>query len=343
MFKLIVGRAPVPARTEPSALLNLIAGEFAPAIGKVWPEPHSGFLTAPAARRHLACLALALGRDVARLAGLLTDARTRDVIRVALGCKSPGLERALTRLGETAWSAEAYRRLMDLLADPKAGKILRHAGTVDPKAIERLALLPAPMARALGLTLVITDDGARAVAEAADAIAFREGPDAAAAATVRWAEAETEEGLFSAVKADLYAELPSLPFAGTPRLKPLATKAAMREAARRFGNCLADRVEHAVAGWSAYYEWTGDVEAGDEGAIAEVTRDAIHGWRLNEAKGPLNEPLDKEARAALVGELTAMGVYVGRNSWKLDRALMPGVGRDWSLPSIEEDLNEVFG
>src|SRR5687767_14704938 len=112
MFKLIVGRTPVPARTEPSALLTLIAGEFAPEIAKVWPEPHSGFLTAPAARRHLACITLVLGRDVARLANVLTDARTRDVIRVALGHKSTGLERALARLGETAWSAGAYRRLM---------------------------------------------------------------------------------------------------------------------------------------------------------------------------------------------------------------------------------------
>lgn len=343
MFKLIVGRTPVPARTEPSALLTLIAGEFAPEIAKVWPEPHSGFLAAPAAQRHLACITLVLGRDVARLAGVLTDARTRDVIRVALGHKSAGLERALARLGETAWSAGAYRRLMDLLADPRASKVLRHAAAIDAAAIERLGRLPAPMGRALALALLITDDGARAVGEAADAIAFRDGPAAADAAAARWAEAETEEALFAAVKVDLYPELPPLPFAGTARLKPLATKAAMREAARRFGNCLADRVEHAAAGWSAYYEWTGDEEAGGEGAIAEVTRDAIHGWRLNEAKGPYNEPLDKEGRAALVGELTAMGVYVGRNSWTLERALMPGVGRDWPLPSIEDDLAEVFG
>ncbi|MBL8772829.1 MAG: hypothetical protein JNK30_15715 [Phenylobacterium sp.] len=338
MFKLIAGRAPVPSRTEPTALLKMIAGEFAPAIARAWPEPHCGFLTAPAARRHLACVALALGGDVARLAGVLGEARTRDVIRVALGRHPPGLERALGRLGETAWSADAYRRLIDLLADPKAGKILRHAGVIDRAAIERLGRLPAPMGRALALALLIADDGARAVCEAADAIAFRDGPDAADAAAGRWAEAETEEGLFAAVKVDLYPELPPLPFAGTERLKPLATKAAMREAARRFGNCLADRVEHAAAGWSAYYEWTED-----EGAIAEVTRDAIHGWRLSEAKGPKNEPLDKDARAALVGELTAMGVYVGRNSWKLERALTPGVGRDWPLPSIDEDLAEVFG
>lgn len=338
MFKLIAGRAPVPARTEPSALLTLIAGEFAPEIAKVWPEPHSGFLAAPSARRHLACITLALGRDVVRLADVLSDARTRDVIRVALGRKEPGLERALTRLGETAWSADAYRRLMDLLADPKAGKILRHAEAIPVAAIERLGRLPAPMGRALAVSLAITDDAARAVGEGFDAIAFRDGPDVAAAAAARWAAAETEEALFAAVKVDLYPELPALPFAGTPRLKPLATKAAMREAARRFGNCLADRVEHAAAGWSAYYEWT------DEGgAIAEVTRDAIHGWRLSEAKAAHNEPLDKDARAALVGELTAMGVYVGRSSWSLQRALMPGVGRDWPLPSIEDDLAEVFG
>lgn len=338
MFKLLRAAAPVPARTEPSALLKLVAGEFAPDVARLWPEPHSDFLTAPASRRHLVCLALALAREPAGLRSVLAGGRLRDATGVALGRKPPGLERALGRLGETAWSADAYRRLLDLLADPKAGKILRHAEAIDVAVVARLGLLPPAMSGALALAGLLTDDAACAVAEAAGAIACRSGVAVADAATVRWALAETEAGLFEAVREDLYPELPPPPFEGTDRLKPLATKAAMREAARRFSNCLATRVNHAVGGFAAYYEWTGA-----PGAIVEISRDAIFGWRLEEAKGPNNEVLDHESRAELVGELTALGVYVGRSGWQLERALCPDTGRGWRLPTVAEDLADVFG
>lgn len=338
MFKLFSGVAPVPVRTEPTALLKLVAGEFAPAVAAIWPEPHTEFLTAAAARRHLVCLALALGRDVGGVAGLVLRGRLREAIRVALGRSPPGLERALGRLGETAWTAAAYGTLGELLVDPRAAKLLRHAEVIDAAAVARLALLPAPMARALPLALAITDDAALAVAEAADAIACRSGAAPAQAAAARWADAETEAALFEAVREDLYPEPPAPPFSGSASLKPLATKAAMREAARRYANCLATRVTHAVGGFSAYYEWTRG-----EGAIVEISRDAIFGWRLEEAKGPNNDVLDADARTALAAELAAMGVHVGRSGWQLERALCPDVGRGWRLPSVAEDLVEVFG
>jgi hypothetical protein len=338
MFKLFHGAAPVPVGAEPTALLKLVAGEFAPAVARLWPEPHTPFLTAPSARRHLVCLALAGGRDVAAVAEAVLRGRLREAVRIVLGRSPPGLERALGRLGETAWTAEAYRTLVDLLADPKAAKLLRHAEAVDAGAVARLERLPKPMRRALGLAGQITDDAATAVAEAAAAIACRSGAAVAAAAAARWAEVETEAGLFETVREDLYPEPPPPPFEGTARLRPLTTKAAMRDAARRYNNCLATRINHAVGGFAAYYEWTGN-----PGAVVEISRDAIFGWRLEEAKGPNNEALDKHSRASLVAELTAMGVHVGRSGWQLERALCPDVGRGWRLPSVAEDLADVFG
>jgi hypothetical protein len=157
-------------------------------------------------------------------------------------------------------------------------------------------------------------------------------------AVARWAGVQTEAALFEAVREDLYPEPPAPPFAGTATLRPLATKAAMRDAARRYSNCLATRVNHAVGGFSAYYEWLWG-----PGAIVEISRDAIFGWRLEEAKGPNNDLLDKEARAALMAELAALGVHVGRSGWQLERALCPDVGREWRLPAVAEDLVEVFG
>jgi hypothetical protein len=338
MFKLFSGQAPVPARTEPTALLKLVAGEFAADVAAIWAEPHMEFLTATTARRHLVCLALALGRDMAGVAALVVRGRLREAIPVALGRSPAGLERALARLGETAWTALAYRKLIELLADARAAKLLRHAQTIDPAAVARLVLLPEPMGRALAVALAITDDAAVAIAEAAGAIACRSGTAVSRAAAERWAEAETEAALFDLVREDLYPEPPPPPFDGTGKLRPLTTKAAMRDAARRYNNCLATRVIHAVGGFSAFYEWTAN-----PGAIVEISRDAIFGWRLEEAKGPNNDPLDKDSRAALAAELATLGIHVGRSGWQLERALRPDVGRDWRLPSVAEDLVEVFG
>jgi hypothetical protein len=338
MFKLFSGVAQAPVRTEPTALLKLVAGAFAPAVARLWPEPHTAFLTAPSARRHLVCLAFALDRDVAAVAETVLRGRLREAIGIALGRSPAGLERALGRLGETAWTPEAYRTLVDLLADARAAKLLRHAEVIHADAVARLDRLPGPMRRALGLSGQITDDAATAVAEAAGAIACRSGAAAAEAATARWAEVETEAALFEAVREDLYPEPPPPPFEGTEQLRPLTTKAALRDAARRYNNCLATRVTHAVGGFSAYYEW-----AGNPGAVVEISRDAIFGWRLEEAKGPNNDALDKDSRASLAAELTAMGVHVGRSGWQLERALCPDVGRGWRLPSVADDLVEVFG
>ena len=43
---------------------------------------------------------------------------------------------------------------------------------------------------------------------------------------------------------------------------------------------------------------------------------------------------------AASGEL---GVYVGRNSWQLERALSADVGRTWRLAPLEANLAEIFG
>lgn len=338
MFKLFTGAAPALARTEPSSLLKLVAGEFAPALAKIWPDPHAEFLASGSARRHLACLTLAVGRDLAPVADIVLEGRVREAVTAALERAPPGLERALARLGDTAWPATSYRLLLSLLAEPSTAKVLRHAEAIDPAVVGRLGLLPPAMGRSLALAQLITDDAARAVAEAAGAIACRSGGAVAQAATERWAELETEAALFEAVREDLYPEPPEPPFPATERLKPLATKAAMREAARRFENCLATRVNHAVGGFSAYYEWTGG-----EGAVVEISRDAIFGWRLEEAKGPKNALLDQETRAELVAELTAIGVYVGRSGWQLERALCADTGRSWRFPTVAEDLADVFG
>src|SRR5215471_16973584 len=122
MLKTLIRTAAAPARTEPSSLLKLVAGEFAARVAALWPEPHAEFLTAPAARRHLVCLAIVLGRDDAAVREAL-GGRLRVAVRRIASPGPPGLERALGRLGETAWSEAAYLRLIDLLTDAEVAKL----------------------------------------------------------------------------------------------------------------------------------------------------------------------------------------------------------------------------
>lgn len=338
MFNRTQGAAPALVKVGPTSLLTLVAGDFASAVDRLWPTPHAPFVTAPAARRHLVCLALALGvRDRALHERLLTE-RLRRAIPAAVGEAPAGLERALGRMGEVAWAAADYRILLRVLAAPRAAKALRHATVIEAAVVRRLAALPGPMAEAAHLALELTDDGVAALREAYAALRLRSGEAPALAAAARWARSGSARAMFEAVRDDLAPEPLAPPHPGTPRLRPLGSKAEIRSVARRFRNCLADRVPHAVTGWSAYYLWEGP-----PAGVVEVTRDHIFGWRLEEARLAENAAVPEPVRDAIAGELALMGVHVGRSGWELDRALSVDVGRTYVLRPAEEVLAEAFG
>lgn len=331
------GDSPAPVRAEPTSLLKLVAGEFALRVARLWPAPHEPFLTASSARRHLICLAFALGRDVASHGPTVLDRRLPAAIAAAIGAPAPGLSRAIGRMGECAWSGEAYRGLMRLLADPKAAKVLRHAERIEQEMVEQLAVLPPPLAGAAALAMRLDRRQVELLIEAYEALCFQSGETHAAVVAARWSRFETPKALFAAVKADLCPEPARPPRAGGFRLRPLTSKRDFAQAARRYRNCMVDQTPFAASGWSAYYEWTGA-----PGAIVEIGRDHIFGWRLEQARLADNEPVPYELREQIVSELALMGVHVGRSGWELDRALS-GFAGDWRPPSVEEVVAEAFG
>lgn len=338
MFIPITGAAPVPNRGHPTSLLKLVAGDFAERIAAVWPEPHAPFLTAPAPRRHLACAGFAVGADVAALAAAILGGRLRHVIPAVVPGAPAGFERILGRLGEVAFDAETYRLLLRLLARPAPAKVLRHAERVDESLVRRLAGLPEPMEHAVRLARDLTPEGVAVLREAYEALRFRDGVAAAEAAAAAWAHARSAKALFDAVRDDLTPEPCPPPHPGTARLRPLATKAAIKDAARRYRNCLADRTAHAAAGWSAFYEWDGP-----PGVVVEVSRDHVFGWRLDEARIADNRPVPEGVRDDLAAELALIGMHVGRSGWQLDRLLREDVGRGYRFWPIHEDVAEAFG
>ncbi len=339
-MSVCLSRAPRPAQTaEPSPLLSFLAGEFASVIARHWPAPHAVFLTATAARRHLLCLGLAHGEGEDRAASeLLLHAPLKRAIGLALGSARPGLARALGRLGETAWSGSDYRRLTDLLADSHSGKVLRHARVITPAKVQALCRLPGALVKAGLGRLELTPDQAAVIAEACEALANHADPQAWSSAPLRWSGAATPAALLALVREDLEPDVAAPPSPGTARLVPLTTRAAIRDAAMRYRNCLRGQIRHAVGGWSAYYEWTGE-----PGAIVEIHRDPLFGWRFDQARIAGNEPVPEPLRGEIIADLRDMGVYLGRANWELDEALEEAAKPGFKLTPLKAALGEKFG
>lgn len=315
-----------------SPLLNHVAGEFAGRIAGVWPQPHAVFLTAPAVRRHLICLALAHAPPGAAVdAEALLHRPLRRAIPLAVPSPPPGLARALERLGETCWSEADYRTLLRLLADHRLGKEFRHEDWINRDRVRALGLLPEPLLEHRMAGLVKTGPAAALVAEAFAALAARDGGPAALAAAPAWMAAETPAKLYGRIKSDLEPEPAPPPFPGTDRLRPLATKAALIDAAERYRNCLRNHLRWAAEGSSAYYEW---IEA--PGAVIEIDRSRLFGWSLEQARMGDNKPVVEPLRSAIIAELRSMGVRVGRAMWQLDVALREALEDPSSRPQTPE-------
>jgi hypothetical protein len=316
-FKSVRVPARAPGPGQPSPLLDFVAGDFAAPIAGLWPAPHGAFLAAPSARRHLVCLALTLAEPGAGVDGEAILARPlQRALRLAVPKAPEGLARALERLGERAWSAADYERLLGGLASRHAGKVLRHRDAIAAGDVRALALAPEVLLER-GLGRLLTDQAAGdLIAEAFAAIVRRDGEAAGRALAARWGASETLPGLIALVRDDLEPEVATPPFPGTERLNPLATKAALRQAAARYRNCLRGHLRYACSGQSAYYEWLPP-----PGAVLEITRDRLRGWTLEQARLAGNDPVPEPARSEIIAELRAMGVHVGRSLWVLDDAL----------------------
>ena len=330
-------KPPVAAIGEASPLLLHLAGGYADRVAGLWPAPHAPYMLLPAERRHLVHLWLEFDRrglDVR----LMLDLPARRLIPAVLPTPPSGLVRALARLGELAWVGADYRLLIDRLADPATAKVLRHAPTLSAEAVRRVAALPEPLLRA-GLGRLLFDGGrAELLAEVYEAILQRDGPSVAAQAALRWGRARDLPRLYARVRKDLELAVYPQPFPGSPRLRPLVTKAAMLDGAQRYGNCLAGETHNAASGWAAFLEWVGP-----PGVVLELNRDNHLGWRLVQARARGNTAVPVEQRAEIVAELRQWGVRVGRAGWELERDLAAPAAYAPDPGAAAEQLAGVFG
>jgi hypothetical protein len=325
---------------EAAPLLAHLAGEFAPRIAGLWPAPHAPFLTLPAERRHLIFLAFSVSPDRATNVDLeaLLALPLKRAAGFAVSEPPAGLVRALARIGEVAWPAADYRLLIRCLAARQAGKRLRHAEAIEVALVRSLAALPDRLIAGRASRIDLKPAAIRLIVEAEALIRGREGDAAAEAALARWADCATAEALFEQVRFDAMPELPAPELAGTARLVPIRTKTALREAGRRFRNCLGNMILHASSGRTIYFVWRGE-----PGAVIDVSRDTLFGWRFDEARLARNAAVPLAMREAILRELRSMGVHVGSTAWAFNAALnRAGAGHAPALTD-EADLAEAFG
>jgi hypothetical protein len=154
---------------------HLVHGEIAE------PQPSPGFLLAPfgwaaeplatmmradrslfadlfaidRSRMHLIALAVAhLSLPVPpEIGALLVRASARQVLNQVFGQPPVGIRRVLSHLPDAVLSRENYQRLVDLLVDPEAAKVLHHADQIDDTAIRVLTDLPQKLRQTLAFAL----------------------------------------------------------------------------------------------------------------------------------------------------------------------------------------------
>jgi hypothetical protein len=311
-FEFLTRAQPFEARADatPTALLTYVAGAHAAALARLWPAPHLDFFALPAARRHLAAIALARLRpdEGPALRGLLERAPLRDALAFAVSPTPRGLARALDRAGEPLWTYAGYDMLLALLAEANANLVLRHAPAIDAELVERLGALPAPLRVARIAALVARVDAARALADAWRAARWINPRRPERDVVLAWSRAADPVALLrmaiDAMKPDRFAGMAPAPEMGRP-FRRLVSRAALEATALRFRNCAADYLWNAAADDLALYVWETETPA-----LIALKRD-VGGWRFAEALAPANYALPDNVLWSLVETFERAGVRPG--------------------------------
>lgn len=294
------------------AVLQALAGRYAGRAARLWATPYDGYVRLPAARRHLVHL-LTSRVDLAselEARAFVRDAetlRTKELIARWAPDAPKGLEKVLAKLGDKAWTPADYRRLVALLAHGgPAAVTLRHAKVIDPWFLETLGLLPERLRGPATARWVRNPWEARIVREAV-CLAETLGAGRRVDALVeRLGRSKTRARFFAMLVDELRPNGLAAPVAETPELRPLRTVAEVRDAGRRFRNCLASCVHRAVFGDAAFVEWRGA-----EPAVMELEREGAAGWRLVVVLGFDNAQVSPETARRVQEALAAQGVRTG--------------------------------
>ncbi len=305
-------------------LLAFLAGAHADEIARVWPRPHTGFLSLPAERRHAAAILLArlaageTTLDAREIAMTVERARGRDLAMLLAGEPRAGLMKALGRLGETLWSAGEYTRFLELFAEPEAARLLRHMREIRPAQLKLVDGLPVALRRANIISLVPGLAAAQDLAMAYKLTLRIRGDGVGPELANRWDRARKAIALFDRAAEDLrpvsFGTLPPVPVLPAP-FEAVGDRKALERVALEFENCLRDFGRDLARSIMAVYVWRGSIPA-----VIALRVDPA-GWRLAEAETRGNDGIDDAPLREIVTAIEAAGVRTGVSVWTLAHRL----------------------
>src|SRR5271165_4987623 len=318
-------------RHAPGFLLTPFGWAAEPLAALVHAEPSllAGLFGISRPRMHLMALGLAhlnppLPPDIGPL---LLRGPAWQVLDHVLGHRPAGLKRALGCLPVEVLQPENYRRLIDLLADPEAAKVLHHADNIDDVAIRVLADLPQPLRRPLAMAvpdwrcrLDGLADGLRFLVSRGVAPSFDE--------VVADLLSVTQYGQLAAKFGDWVDGLPlpgSMPPPIVGHARRLDRSGEVCALAKRWKNCLADYVPAIDAGECAVYFW----ENTEMPAVCLVQRHGRLGWFLDETKGPRNTDLEPGPLEIVAATFAEIGIQTSRAISGIENLIF---GRGWQTP-----------
>lgn len=302
-------------------LLAFLAGEHAGAIARIWPAPHEGFLALPSARRHAAAiLASRAAYPASQLEWMVSRARDGDLSAELFGTSPPGgLMKSLGRIGEVAWRAEDYARLLDLFGEAAACTLIRHMKALQPEALGTIAVLPPPLRQASIVIHLGADEAAARDLAAAWAMARRVRPSELPDAAQRLGRAASKGALFGmavdVVRPAYLGSVRQVPVLASP-FEAVRRTDVLDRFALEMRNCLRDFVADLADGRMAVFVWRGE-----GGPAAVALRQDAAGWRLAEARGRDNIELPDAALREIAAGVEAAGVRTGESWGALVRRL----------------------
>lgn len=302
--------APLSARAlphAPSAALTADAGTLALAVARVWPRPHTAYFNAEAPRRRVAAfVASRLGAGAPRsLAEPLETWSLRRIVSSYTPDVPAGFVEALRRVDETGWSQDDFARLIRLLNEPEAAKVLRHAERITRAFLRVVEALPTALRRVRIVAQTPTPSVADLVARGARRACGRD-ESALARLAERMERARSPHALIRMlIDAIGLEQLAPPPIPGTDWFIPLATVGQISNAAHRFENCLKGRIPLLLRGKAAYYE-----VATDEPAIVEIVRDVEGLWVVGEVRGHANANISLDLWMRIRAHLELHGARV---------------------------------
>jgi hypothetical protein len=270
------------------------------------PELIGELLYISPARVHLIGLALAHteGGPDPELTHILIRGSAGEILDSVVGRRPIGLKRIFRCLPRGVLEPASYRRLIRLLDDPAAAKMLHHAGTIDDAAIKIIDDVPAEIRTAVfamqawfrGMEFLA--DGLRCLVRRGAAASYDQLID-------ELSSVRQPDQMIAKIKMIVEAlPLPdALPPASVGHARRIDRVAEVRDLAKRWRNCLESYIWRIDGGECAVYLWEHD---GIQAACMMRRRGRL-GWFLDEIKGPRNTDIEQPHLDLIVEAFDAAG------------------------------------